>query len=635
MSTRKNIFKKLWASLKPAVLRFPALFALGLLAAVCLSLKTSAWKLFSTADADIVCDSLQWHEIIARREVFEARMLSFILPAAWGMVISVLLGLLYEPLPKERAGRALPGIVQGAVFVLSLFPASLFFATVTSLTWIVFWGVLLALSAACAFILMRQYGTELVVPNCIIAGIIAGIACGCVMAGLNLIYLAVKQLLVKIPEPADTVIGCLLNFIPCLVLFTGLFVAYTTKPKEDIAVPKAYRAIMLYMLLPLYVMLVAVLYCYLLKSLVMRTMPSGKINSFVSCASAGYVFFLFATAMYKTRFTDLFKKAGPFVLLPLLVTQCIAFALRVSAYGYTQARVASLLYILFSTGCLVLCIIGNDCKKDFGRYIPAILALFLLAGSITPLNIKASAERSQTARIFRIYRSHGMADVANGVGLSEQEKAAIVDAWLTLSPKESRYPWAERARYETKDVVYRIEKGSLVTKAVIKYDFEKLFGFAYSREYGKAHGYTLAYRTDSASKPLDVSRFSSVWRLLPVSQEYYDVAWREPEDAATPESPNAERKIIVGYGERLPDGGYEHSYDITAEIRSHLKRMDWNEALGKIEDAPCGEERLFLSMPDGTTLVLTEVYLEEEYDADGKRTRYGTSYVSIGGYACR
>ena len=46
-----------------------------------------------------------------------------------------------------------------------------------------FWGVLLALSAACAFILMRQYGTELVVPNCIIAGIIAGSACGCVMAG--------------------------------------------------------------------------------------------------------------------------------------------------------------------------------------------------------------------------------------------------------------------------------------------------------------------------------------------------------------------------------------------------------------------------------------------------------------------
>ena len=638
----KNILKNLWASLKPALLRFPALFVLGLVVAVCISLNSSSWELFNTSGLD--SDSMQWKELVARREAFNARMLSFILPGCWGMVLSVLLQLLCERLPAQwlrgrpRLTKLLPPVVQGALVLLALFPASLCFMRTDSRTWLVFWGVLIALCAGIVFVLMRRYQPGIVVPNGIIAGIVASIACGCVVAGLELIYLAVTQLIFKVPDPADSIITALLGFIPFFVLFWGLFVAYATRAEEEMVIPKAYRVIMLMILLPLYVVLLAVLYAYLLKSLVTLTMPSGKINPFVSFATAFYIFFCFAVAPYQTRFTELFKKICPFVLIPLVAVQCMAFALRVSAYGFTQARVASLLYILFSICCIVLVIVRQG---RLMHWAPAALAVCALIGSVSPLNIMDSTLRSQSGRIFRVYRTHGLLSSAGGTkqlvaegaaaALSGEEKALVVDAWGCIDPEETPRPWMERARVVNEDTSpeYKMKGGELVAEPRISYSFERLFGFPYSWDYGQQHGYKLAYRTDSSDKPLDVSQFQSVWKL--------ELELRHPEtvrSASNESTPPGERRITVGYGATLPDGSLEHSYDITEEIRRRLKRYDWDESLGRIADAPDRDERIFLTMPDGITLVLTHVSLSESYMPDGQPERY-TGSASISGYACR
>ncbi|HBG65512.1 MAG TPA: hypothetical protein DDW78_03465, partial [Treponema sp.] len=150
-----------------------------------------------------------------------------------------------------------------------------------------------------------------------------------------------------------------------------------------------------------------------------------------------------------------------------------------------------------------------------------------------------------------------------------------------------------------------------------------------SWDYGQQHGYKLAYRTDSSDKPLDVSQFQSVWKL--------ELELRHPEtvrSASNESTPPGERRITVGYGATLPDGSLEHSYDITEEIRRRLKRYDWDESLGRIADAPDRDERIFLTMPDGITLVLTHVSLSESYMPDGQPERY-TGSASISGYACR
>ena len=640
MKTRKNIFKSLWASLKPALLRFPALFVLGFVVAVCAALSTSAGDLFSTKD--ITYSSPQWHEIYARREAFEARMTSFILPGCWGMMLSVLLQLLCERLPDAwrsrcpRFAKLLPAAVQIALAVLALFPGSLFFTDTNSRTWLVFTGILCALVAVTGFVLMRRYQPGIVVPNAIIANIVAGIACGCVVAGLELIYMAFDQLIFKVPEPADTIIPALLGFIPFFVLYWGLFTAYVTRAEEEMVMPKPYRIIALMILLPLYVVLIAVLYIYLIKSLVTLSIPSGKINPFVSCATAFYVFFWFATAPYQTRFTELFRKIGPFVLMPLVATQCIAFAVRISAYGYTQSRVASLLYILFSIGCIVFALVRQ------GRYmhwVPALLAVFVLAGSISPLNIMDSALHSQSGRIFRVYRGHGL--LSSGCGkttldaenaaaqLTAEEKALVVDAWHTISPKDTPRPWMEAAKTVTDDFDYKMKGGKLTKEARITYSFEKLFGFPYSSHYGEEHGYRLAYRTDSSGEALDVSAFQSVWELH--SWNYNE---NEKDGVPYDSDDTDEMRICVGYGRYIERGMYEHSYELTEEILSRMERYDWDESQGKIRDVKDNNERLFLTMPDGTTLVLTQVSASQDYEADGSPSKYGRN-MTVSGYACR
>lgn len=558
-SHKPGVFSKLWRSVKPAATRFPTLFVLGIVAAVALACRCSDYLL-----------SDDWR-------LFRERMTRIVYASVWGMLLSVLAQLIAE----RRFGRRVQIAAQAAIFAVSLFALPPLFSLLSEVYQSTLLpGVSFALAAAIVFLLARTQGIELAIPNCVISALIAGIASLCAMAGLLTVFYAFTELIVELHGAAREVIYGLLVFLPLIAVQSSIFIAFAARKREQISLPAAYKVIMLRILLPIGIALLAVLYAYLLKCLFTRTMPVGKINPFVSLATGFYLFFYFAALPYESPFLSFFRKYGAIFLLPLMAAQIAAFAIRIDAYGYTPARVASLLYIVFSVASCALTLVRG------GKYMPTVFLIFaalFLLGSATPLNIIDTAMRSQVARIVRIYRAHDL--LADGVPVAEgaadaltgEEKRTVYESWHAL--------WRN---YECSSIPEWAQgDGS---------DFEDTFGFT-TDEAKHAKKTTAQFYLLAEDSIIDVSAFSHLKKI------------------------DRHNCIIRDNGGIVTDIN-EEIFDLTAALTPFIPQEDTT----RYEPLP-----LVIPVSGGKTLILTYIDLTSPIhptsDDDKVKCR-------IGGYLC-
>ncbi|MEE3412009.1 MAG: DUF4153 domain-containing protein, partial [Treponema sp.] len=430
----------------------------------------------------------------------------------------------------------------------------------------------------------------------IVSGMISGIAAGCVCAGLFVIRFAIHYLLFKIEGLAQILVDSAISSFSWIVCCTGIFVAYATKPKEEISIPKAFKVIFMFILLPLYLILLFVLYAYLAKSLFTLTLPNGQINWFVSFASVFYLVFFFSIRKFESKAAKLYCKWGSALLIPLIVIQCIAFGIRINDYGYTEARYASLLYILFSIACVAISFVKN------GKYMSAAFPLFAalcLFCSITPMNLFDVPFKNQTARIEKVFKSAGLfnqdgtLDTQNAEQkLSEEQKAQVVSSYNEVINTNSKI----------KQAIWLLKDGD-------KYDFKKSFGFAFSNDYGKNVGvkkyFFYGFGEDTAI-PFDVSKYSKLYKIKTIDDN--------------------NEKAVVKWGDQQTD--------ITKEIKGLLKEMpedEYNKAYENYITNNKGKP-LAIKTEDGWTIVLTYLNAHQKLEDDSKKNYW---FVDGRGYVCK
>ena len=200
------------------------------------------------------------------------------------------------------------------------------------------------------------------------------------MGGLCLLIYAVQNLILNTDD--YDVYECCVYF--CAFVFgVNTFTYYLFNRRQDESSGKAFKVITLYILFPVFSILILILYIYLLKALFLLKLPNGQINWFVSFASCFYIVFYFILREYdELPVIKFFYKFGAFAFIPLIIIQIYAYFIRVNAYGFTGYRYSSLLFIIFSIITIALTFI----KK--GKYVNwAIIALtaIVLFDSVTPL----------------------------------------------------------------------------------------------------------------------------------------------------------------------------------------------------------------------------------------------------------
>jgi hypothetical protein len=179
--------------------------------------------------------------------------------------------------------------------------------------------------------------------------------------------------------------------------------------EADTEHPKGLRLFTQYLLLPLVVLYLAILYAYTAKILLFRAWPQGWVGWLVSAASIFGVLTILllqpGRPEREQRWTDRFALGFFAAMLPLLGLLFAALGKRVGQYGVTERRYWLLILGAWLVGIALFMLFGRSFNL---KAIPATLALVALATSFGPWGAYGVSKRSQSARLVALLERHGL-----------------------------------------------------------------------------------------------------------------------------------------------------------------------------------------------------------------------------------
>ena len=493
-----NFLKKTINTLKPSVIRFPASLALGIYATVIFSIYV--WQNDSSKN-----DALLYYGT----------------DACLAIIFSVLVQFSAEPLTsKFESKKIIQLVLQIICTAACFFPCRQIFGNYGYYEIQKYGGLLLAFTFLIYYQLRKIHTIERTAPSIIISGMISGTATGSFVAGVSIIILAVIFLLLKNNVTNEYKPFLTTYIFSGCILSVQFFLGYIIK--KDFKIPKSFKVIIYYIIFPLYALYLLVLYIYLAQSLVQHFVP--HMNWFASIATAVYFSLYFLLKPFKNKVTGFFYKAGHFFLYPIVAIQVINFFIRLNAYGFTEARAASLYYIIFSVLALLVPLYK---KRKYMIHTLVLLAGLCVTATCTPLNITDVTLKNQSGKILKIYKSHGLYE--NGKLITENAKEIFSDDEKNQI-KESFDCLYDSSLFETEhyrknvlipylNEIRRIEKDKYffsISKDGSEYKnkekiFEALFGFAY-RNYtsGKNEEIKKCINFEAEQKNIDISEFNEL-----------------------------------------------------------------------------------------------------------------------------
>lgn len=565
-----NIFKKLFKTLIPSVSRFFGVFLSSIASAV-------LWAVWLYQGSN--------GSAFEPTEFFTAVCKSSLIAIAFSIAAGFGAEYFLRKKSDEKKIHLVSLISQFAAILISYVPMHFLCVSNSGRSYLILSCIIAALLIVCGFFLCGIQNQVDVIPNIIVSGLIAGIVSGCVTAGVCLILFAINELFVRLND-------CWVSItmeVSSIVFFVNFFMAYVSKRDGTFLIPKAFKIIVEYVLFPLYLVLILVLYCYLVKSAVMRQMPVGQINWFVSFATFFYLFFHLALKKYsQDKFISFFFKAGYFIIIPLVIIQVIRFFIRVNEFGFTPWRVASLAYIFFSCIAIVLTAIKSG---KFLTFCFPIFSLILILISCTPLNVFDVSTRSQIKIINKVLSNHGY---------TFTHDLRIEDDDAIFSDKEKSVLCGS--------LEYFIGNNNVPEWLSIDYgkvnDFcHNFFGFNYSRGYGNENNDVSRYiQFRRTNNPVDVSGYKYLREIIDF--EYKN----EPVSFAV-------------YFSSDEDSDDKTKLDITEYILPYLEE-DKEVSGERMVDVP-----LIIQYDSMTKVVIKDLYVRIDYKINPETREEKVSYL--------
>jgi hypothetical protein len=266
-------------------------------------------------------------------------------------------------------------------------------------------GIMFAVVACIIFFLYNDYNKDLLAPHLLKGFIFSAAVAGILQSGLTLCIVAFDAILLDIPE--------MWKYIGILGVFTGvlvavnLFLSGVPKNGEIIVLPKVVRILLGIIGLPIYLLLLTILYVYLAKILITWNIPSNEINLYASFAALFFILFYFTLGSYRTenKMIDLFMKWGKYALIPIILVQLYAINIRVSAYGITTLRYISIILVAIVLTFLLLAIVN---KGKYLKSIFVVIAAVAIVFTFTPLNVIDVPDRVQFNRLVSYLQANDM-----------------------------------------------------------------------------------------------------------------------------------------------------------------------------------------------------------------------------------
>ena len=211
--------------------------------------------------------------------------------------------------------------------------------------------------------------------------------------------------------------------------------------KEKMLPSKAYQVVFAYAELPIFLLLLGILYVYLIKIILSRHLPNGGINAYCLWADALYLFNLFAVSAFAPvcKPVQVFRRFGGFFMLPVIAMQSLAVGVRIFHYGLTLPRMVVLTFMAVTLVMAVGSLFRNGLSKAL-----LTTAVLLLVLTVTPLNLVNLPLWQQSAALKQILVQNGMFEngkivpkkTPKDVSAAEQRKIAEIYNYLNDFPDQ-------------------------------------------------------------------------------------------------------------------------------------------------------------------------------------------------------
>ena len=377
-------------------------------------------------------------------------------------------------------------------------------------------GLMLAGLSWGVWLLMTPENERTLCPRLVCTGLYAGLIITVLFVGLAICILAAEVLVLVHGSPLDK-----LYEVAALVCYTllapNVLCGRLPRHDEELRTSRAYQVLVGYVILPLCLVLLGVLYLYIGKIVATHTMPSGEMNWFGSFALLVYICLWLGLRDMEWSPAQKFVRWGWALLVPVVATQMVGVAIRFQAYGLTTARYAGMLCLAVGVVALVMGALDRSPRGLF-----ALVALVALVGTVSPANVLDVPNLEQASRLTGALSSAGMigedgksVPAADASAVSEAAKVQIESSWDYLCYADEGY--------------FSNELVDDLRGRASNQGFEQIFGFErpdQEDESGRDDWHSISYQADEGS--FEISGFSRAYDLDAASEgSTYDI---DPQD---------------------------------------------------------------------------------------------------------
>lgn len=218
-------------------------------------------------------------------------------------------------------------------------------------------------------------------------------------------------------------------FVFCYVLFFPIYFLSNITTAEKIArrtafyYPKILKVLGLYILLPILLTYLVILYIYLFKIIFQWQLPDGWVSILVSILSTVGLFILILLQPLRksNKLVVRFTRWFPIVLLPLLALMLIGIVRRIADYGITMNRILVLCFNLWLWAVSIYLIITHNKRPKW------ILISLCILSFISAFSVPIYTRLNLTAQLSQLLQKAHFGTEKTPHDLSREEELKILE----------------------------------------------------------------------------------------------------------------------------------------------------------------------------------------------------------------
>ncbi len=244
----------------------------------------------------------------------------------------------------------------------------------------------------------------------ILRGLTAGFFAGVLFAGLAIAMAALDNLFgIDIPEKRYPQLWVLLLGCFAVWFFLAGVPADLRALEGDDSYPKGFKVFAQYIVLPLALLYLVILYAYIGRIIIVWEWPRGWVTGLVLGFAATGAFTLLLLHPLRELAGNVWIRNAlrryHLALIPPAAMLFLAVWRRVSEYGMTESRYLAL---LLGVWCCVMIVYFLAFRGRSIKAMPLVLCALALLASFGPWGAFSVSERSQTARLETLLADNGM-----------------------------------------------------------------------------------------------------------------------------------------------------------------------------------------------------------------------------------